>query len=126
MKNKAQSYLHVLKKILPHWSGTDVGHTAGRDWFTALALATLVGATLVGVGAYRLMSTNKSVDEAVATIPVRGLPTSEERIQQAEALFVARSSEFKDFSESVPTAPDPGKEQASMVPEEQAENGSPE
>lgn len=126
MKNKAESYLHVLKKILPRWSGTDVGHTAERDWFTALILATLVGATLVGMGAYRFVITNKSVDEDVALLPVRGLPTSEERILQVEALFVARATEFKDFSEHVPVAPDPGQEKASAVTNEQTENNSPE
>ena len=105
MKNKLTTHLHTLKKLLPRWSGGDVGHTAARDWYFALMLTSILGLVLIGLDVMRFGEARTLLSEKSDTLPVRGLPATEEQIYDVWELFVTRGEEFESYNASAPIAP---------------------
>lgn len=124
MKNSLANYKRLVKKLIPHWSGRDIGHTASRDWYTSLMLAFLVGLAMVGVGAVSYRSVHQLISERADTLPVRGLPITEERIMYVWNLFEMRNAEFDEYVANMPSVPNleratPLEVEPSEIPEQE-------
>ena len=102
MKNAANKYLKQLKKIIPRWSGSDIGHTAPRDWYTALLLALVLGFVFFTTGFMRFQTVHQTLGEQANSLPPRGLPTTEEKLMDTEQLYQGRNKEFEQYASNPP------------------------
>ena len=105
MKNKFTTGIRALKHVFLKWSGSDAGRTARRDWYTALTIATLLGCVLIVIDVTQYQNARTIVTNQAETLPVRGLPTNEDKIRGVWNRYESRRGEFETYVSSVPRAP---------------------
>ena len=105
MKNAVTAKMQMLQKLLPTWSAGDVGHTAGRDWYMVLVIALVIAGGFIVVDVGKYQETSKIISKQPDTLPMRGLPITEEKIVGVWSQFESRNKEFESYLESAPPAP---------------------